>query len=166
MNANKLKKIIKLLEESNISEIEIKSLFNKVRISKKPAPIVATDYTGETQEIPVIAPVKPAIPLNPPSNPAASVSSAVDEKKTAEEEKLAPIISPMVGTFYAAPSPAAENFVKEGQHITRGTTVCIIEAMKLMNEIESEINGTVVKILVQNQQPIEYGQKLFLIKPD
>ncbi|MCL5290445.1 MAG: acetyl-CoA carboxylase biotin carboxyl carrier protein, partial [Firmicutes bacterium] len=92
------------------------------------------------------------------------------DRKTSQENKkdvkpgLTPVIAPMVGTFYNAPAPGAAPFVKAGDHVHHGQTLCIIEAMKLMNEIESEIKGEIINILVENGQPVEYGQTLFLIK--
>jgi len=77
-----------------------------------------------------------------------------------------PIVSPMVGTFYAAPSPDAAVFVRQGDHVSKGQVVCIVEAMKLMNEIESEVSGTVVRVAVENAAPVEFGQALFMVEPD
>jgi len=89
-----------------------------------------------------------------------------ETKAKAEDEGLLAITSPMVGTFYRSPSPDSDSFVKEGDHVSTGKVVCIIEAMKLFNEIESEVSGKIVKILVENGKPVEYGQKLMLVKKE
>ena len=152
MDLRKLKKLIDLVQESGIGEIEITEGEEKVRISRQGAagaPVL------------VAAPAMQPLAMAPP---AASGAAGAEAPATAAEPKGHTLKSPMVGTFYRAPSPGAPSFVEVGQGVTKGQTLCIIEAMKLLNEIESDVAGTVKAILVENGQPVEYGQPLFLIE--
>ncbi|QJR16905.1 acetyl-CoA carboxylase biotin carboxyl carrier protein [Usitatibacter palustris] len=151
MDLRKLKKLIDLVQESGIGEIEITEGEEKVRISRQPA--------GG-------APVLMAAPGMQPmmmDGGAAAAAAAPAAPAAPAEPTGHTLKSPMVGTFYRAPSPGAPNFVEVGQVVTKGQTLCIIEAMKLLNEIESDVAGTVKAILVENGQPVEYGQALFVI---
>jgi len=150
MDLRKLKKLIDLVQESGIGEIEITEGEEKVRISRQSAgqPVIMTAGMQ-----PMMGGQMPAAPA-----PAAPVAVAAPEP-TGHTLK-----SPMVGTFYRAPSPGAPSFVEVGQSVTKGQTLCIIEAMKLLNEIESDVAGKVKAILVENGQPVEYGQPLFVIE--
>ncbi len=159
MNENYIKKLIKLVEESEIESLEISSWGRKVRITQKLNP----SSNGQAAVQTVVQPMAPA-PLVPVAAPAAMAPSA--ETAPAENDKLVPVVSPMVGTFYTAPSPDADPYVSLNQKVTNGQVVCIVEAMKLMNEIEAEASGRIVKILVENGQPVEYGQTIFLIDPE
>jgi acetyl-CoA carboxylase biotin carboxyl carrier protein len=148
MDLRKLKKLIDLVQESGIGEIEITEGEEKVRISRQgpaAAPMI------------MAAPAMQAVPMaaagTPEMTPAPAAAPSGHQLK-----------SPMVGTFYRAPSPGAPPFVEIGQAVSKGQTLCIIEAMKLLNEIESDVAGTVKAILVENGQPVEYGQPLFLIE--
>jgi acetyl-CoA carboxylase biotin carboxyl carrier protein len=147
MDLRKLKKLIDLVQESGIGEIEITEGEEKVRISRQSA--------GQ----PVIMAGQMPMGYAPQQAPAAPPPEAVPAEPKGHQLK-----SPMVGTFYRAPSPGAPSFVEIGQSVTKGQTLCIIEAMKLLNEIESDVSGTVRAILVENGQPVEYGQPLFLIE--
>jgi acetyl-CoA carboxylase biotin carboxyl carrier protein len=148
MDLRKLKKLIDLVQESGIGEIEITEGEEKVRISRQLAqPMVMAS--------PGMHPM--AIPGAPATGPSATPAAPPEPKGHA-------LKSPMVGTFYRAPSPGAPVFVEVGQSVSKGQTLCIIEAMKLLNEIESDVSGTVKAILVENGQPVEYGQPLFLIE--
>lgn len=149
MDLRKLKKLIDLVEESGISELELTEGEEKVRISRAlmPSSVPMTQYVAAPQ---VSAPA-PAAPATP-SAPAEPV-----------QETGHIIKSPMVGTFYRASSPDAKAFVDVGSKVKVGDTVCIIEAMKLLNEIECDFAGTITKILVENGQPVEYGEPLFVI---
>ena len=151
MDIRKVKKLIELLEASDIAEIEIHEGEESVRISRASAvaPTLIAQPTGA-------APAPAA-----PSPAAAEVGAATEEAPAEPEGHL--IRSPMVGTFYRAPSPGAKPFVEEGQQVKAGDTLCIIEAMKILNQIESDTAGTVKKILVENGQPVEYNQPLFVI---
>jgi len=142
--------LIRLVESSSVTEIEVTEGESSVRISCQPI----AQQTVVTQAAAPIAPVAaPALPANAP---------VVEPEATLDEHE---VTSPMVGTFYSAPSPDADDFVVEGQKVKKGDTLCIIEAMKLMNEIESEYNGVVEKILVQNATPLEFGQAMFVVTP-
>ena len=151
MDLRKLKKLIDLVEASGISELEITEGEEKVKIVKGGgAPAV-----GAAQ---VPGPAAPA-PVAPP----APVVSALPAETPEAAPEGHPVKSPMVGTFYRTPSPDAKPFVEVGQAVKEGQIICIIEAMKLMNEIECDKSGTVKAILVENGQPVEYGQPLFII---
>ncbi|MDX1916278.1 MAG: acetyl-CoA carboxylase biotin carboxyl carrier protein [Methylophilus sp.] len=148
MDLRKLKKLIDLVEESGISELELTEGEEKVRISRALMPSApVTHYVSA----PATAPVATA--------PAATIAAT----PVAEEPDGQVVKSPMVGTFYRASSPDAKSFVDVGSNVSAGDTLCIIEAMKLLNEIESEYSGVVKKIYVENGQPVEYGEPLFLI---
>lgn len=149
MDLRKLKKLIDLVQESGIGEIEITEGEEKVRISRQ--------GSAPAQMIMASPAVQPMIAGAPP--PAAAAPAAAPAQPSGHTLK-----SPMVGTFYRAPSPGAPPFVEVGQSVSKGQTLCIIEAMKLLNEIESDVSGTVKAILVENGQPVEYGQALFLIE--
>jgi acetyl-CoA carboxylase biotin carboxyl carrier protein len=151
MDLRKLKKLIDLVQESGIAELEITEGEEKVKIVKGGTVSVA-------QAPP--APVQPP-PVQPPAA-AAGPSPAPAAKPEAGQEGHV-LKAPMVGTFYRSPSPDAKAFIEVGQPIKEGQTICIIEAMKLMNEIESDASGVVKAILVENGQPVEYGQPLFII---
>ncbi len=150
MDLRKLKKLIDLVEESGIAEIEVTEGEEKVRITRATAaqPVFAAPAA--------IAPVA-AAPVAAAPAPAVSAAPAVRDLSNAQK-------SPMVGTFYRAPGPNAPAFVEIGQQVKAGDTLCIIEAMKLMNEIEAEKSGIIKEILVDNGTPVEYGEPLFIIE--
>ncbi len=152
MDIRKIKKLIELLEESGIAEIEIKEGEESVRISRQASTPVAA-----------YAPPPPAaqIAATPAPAPAAAAVPAVEELPT-ETGHL--VRSPMVGTFYSAASPTSEPFVSQGQQVNVGDTLCIIEAMKMMNQIEADKSGKVRSILVDNGSPVEFDQVLFVIE--
>jgi acetyl-CoA carboxylase biotin carboxyl carrier protein len=151
MDRRKIEELIRLVEDSDVSELSVSGLFGSVRIVKgQPAAVAGAE-------------VAPA----PVQAPTASDEAAVGEPEAEDRDSgLLPIVSPMVGTFYSAPSPDAASFVRQGDHVGKGQVVCIVEAMKLMNEIESEVSGTIVRVAVENAQPVEFGQTLFLVEPD
>jgi len=152
MDLRKLKKLIDLVQESGIAELEITEGEEKVKIVKG----------GEA----TVTPLAPAA-APPATVPAAVVAAAPAAAAAAAEEPAQPghvLKAPMVGTFYRSPSPEAKPFVEVGQNVKAGETVCIIEAMKLMNEIEADATGMIKAILVENGQPVEYGQPLFIIE--
>jgi acetyl-CoA carboxylase biotin carboxyl carrier protein len=158
MNQKELKELIDFLIEKDISEFELERGDVKVRIKRG----------GETAA-PVIAHALPmaAMPMAaPPAHASQSAATPASAgPAAAAEEELHTVKSPIVGTFYEAPGPGALPFVKPGDQVAAGQVLCIIEAMKLMNEIESDASGEVVKVLVSNGQPVEYGQPLFAIRP-
>jgi acetyl-CoA carboxylase biotin carboxyl carrier protein len=151
MDIRKVKKLIELLEESGISEIEISEGEESVRISRYPKPgtVVTT-----------AAPVAPAAPAPAAAAPAAAAAA---EPATAPVRGQQ-VTAPMVGTFYSGPAPGAKPFVDIGTEVKPGDTLCVIEAMKMMNQIESEFAGRVVSVLVENGSPVEFGQPLFVIE--
>ncbi|MDO5693445.1 MAG: acetyl-CoA carboxylase biotin carboxyl carrier protein [Pseudomonadota bacterium] len=156
MDLRKLKTLIDLVSESNVSELEITEAEGKVRIVKGAPPAPA-----QVVYAPVAPPV--AAPVAAPVTTAASAAAVVVEAP-AEEQAGFVVKSPMVGTFYRASSPGAKPFVEVGQQVKEGDTLCIIEAMKILNEIDAEKAGTVKKILGENGQAVEYGQPLFVIE--
>ena len=157
MDLRKLKKLIDLVQESGIGEIEITEGEEKVRISRQMSAAAGPVIMAAPQMQPMAYPAAGPIPGAAPSPAAAAPAPAA-------EPQGHQLKSPMVGTFYRAPSPGAPAFVEIGQSVTKGQTLCIIEAMKLLNEIESDVAGTIKAILVENGQPVEYGQPLFLIE--
>ena len=155
MDLRKLKKLIDLVQESGIAELEITEGEEKVKIVKGGAVVVSS------ATLPA-APVAPAVAAAPPAAPAApSVAAAPAEPEPGQEGHV--VKAPMVGTFYRSSSPDAKPFIEVGQAVKEGDTICIIEAMKLMNEIEADASGVVKAILVENGQPVEYGQPLFIL---
>jgi len=152
MRKEEIAELIRLVEDSAIAELEVHQGRRKIRISKVGS--IAASTAAPAPTVPVAV---------PPSSPAPAPAEA-----SPEEEKLASnlkqIVSPMVGTFYRSPAPGSEPFVEVGQAVAVGQTVCIVEAMKLMNEIGSDYNGVVRRVLVDNAQPVEYGQPLFLVE--
>ena len=157
MDIRKVKKLIELLDESGIAEIEITEGEEAVRISRYP--------TGGAPA-PAYAPPPAAAPAAPaPQAPVAAPSSAQPQEAApapAEEDGFL-VTAPMVGTFYSASSPGAAPYVQVGDRISEGDTLCIIEAMKMMNQIEADVSGVIKSIRVQNGEPVEYGQTLFVI---
>ncbi|RRD91256.1 acetyl-CoA carboxylase biotin carboxyl carrier protein [Conchiformibius steedae] len=155
MDLRKLKKLIDLVEESGIAEIEVTEGEEKVRITRT---VAAPATPAHTVYAAAPAPVQAAAPAAAPV-PAAAAPAAPAARDLSAAQK-----SPMVGTFYRAPSPSSPPFVEVGQTVKAGDTLCIIEAMKLMNEIEAETSGVVKEILVENGTPVEYGEPLFIIE--
>ncbi len=155
MDLRKLKTLIDLVAESGIAEIEVTEGEDKVRIVKHAPTVVAAAPPAPMQTVMTGAATTPL----PPAPSAAPVAA----EATPEPPKGNVVKSPMVGTFYRSPSPGAKAFVEAGQAVKPGDTLCIIEAMKLLNEIEAEVAGEVKEILVENGQPVEYGQPLFVI---
>ncbi|MBX7205608.1 MAG: acetyl-CoA carboxylase biotin carboxyl carrier protein [Bacteroidia bacterium] len=157
MELKEIKELIKLVSEYGVSEVEVEKGDFKIAIKKTyegvvSAPVVSIPVAPVIQQAPV-APVIAAAPAPPAAAPAGN------------DAHLLTIKSPMIGTFYSSASPDKPAFVKPGDEIKAGKVVCIIEAMKLFNEIESEISGRIVKVLVENSSPVEYDQPLFLVEP-
>ncbi len=145
-----VKQLIELMKKNNIKELEIRSFGKKIRISKT--------FEGEVQE------KGASITKGVETEPEKTIEFKEPPKVEEKEDNLHTITSPMVGTFYRAPAPDAPPYVENGDHIKRGDVVCIIEAMKIMNEIESDISGEIVEVLVANEDPVEYNQGLFVIR--
>jgi len=155
MDIRKIKKLIELLEESGIAEIEIKEGEEAVRISRMPTNAGAMHYAPSFQQMPVNAPLSIAAP----AVAAESAAPAAKPKPTGHV-----VTAPMVGTYYAAPSPGAKQFVEIGDEVKPGQTLCIIEAMKMMNQIEADKGGRLTSIMAHNGDPVEFGQPLFVIE--
>ncbi len=155
MDIRKIKKLIELIEDSGVAEIEIKEGEESVRISRAtPNPMPAPYAIPPQGYMPPPMATEPTAP--------AAAAPAVDDAPPEVEGHT--VTSPMVGTFYRAPSPGASPFVETGQAVAVGDTLCIIEAMKMLNQIESDVAGKVKAILVENGSPVEYGQPLFIIE--
>lgn len=166
MDLNYLRRLLKIFDESSAVELRIEEEGINLRIAKQ---------SGGTsvQALPSVYQVQPALQQPPAAAPAAPAAAAEQPRQEeqpaaapAVEENLHTIVCPIVGTFYRAPSPDAEPFTQVGDRVSAGSPLCIVEAMKLMNEIESDVAGTVVKVLAENAQPVEYGQPLFTIRLD
>ena len=163
MDIRKIKKLIELLEESSLTEIEIVEGEESVRLSR--GGMAGPGYVPQAvhPDIQAAAWSAPVTPMAPGAvaPPAAEIAAEAEEPEVPEGELVR---APMVGTFYSSSSPEAEPFVSLGQHVTEGETMCIIEAMKMFNQIEAEASGTVVAILVENGQPVEFDQPLYVIR--
>ena len=161
MELKKIEELIKMIEDTDISEISIEDKAEEVNINIK-----------RGQDLPPVGQVQHNIPQNRPvvDNTSEPVQKTEESKNvSSKEEQLVEgdeIAAPMVGTFYRAPSPEADPFVEIGDRVNSGDTLCIIEAMKLMNEIEAEKSGKIVDIVVEDGEPVEYGQTMFVIKSD
>lgn len=160
MNIKEIKEMINLMNENNLTELEIEKDGSRIRLKKGPSGEIAMDEFRE--KIAVTPPSHQETPA-PPSVQHPSKESITE--KTMPSKTILEIKAPMVGTFYRTPSPESPPFVEINQEIEVGQVVCIIEAMKLMNEIKSEVKGKIVDILVDNAEPVEFSQPLFLIEP-
>jgi acetyl-CoA carboxylase biotin carboxyl carrier protein len=154
MNKQEIEELIRLVEESKITELEVSQGRTRIRISKNGVPVPVTHISAPAA----------AAPLPVASAPKGGEESEESPAEGKLASNLKQIKSPMVGTVYRAPAPGSEPFVDIGQPVAVGQTVCIVEAMKLMNEIGSDFSGVVRRVLVENGQPVEYGQPLFLIE--
>ncbi|MBT5782049.1 MAG: acetyl-CoA carboxylase biotin carboxyl carrier protein [Candidatus Marinimicrobia bacterium] len=150
---DKLKEIIYILENSNVNEIEVSFWWKKFRVVKSSSTIMSNNTNSNIEQV-------QSVPVHSTNQETSSIDEKI--KSVTEGEEL---LSPMPGTFYSSPTPDDPPFVTIGSKVVKGQTLCIIEAMKIMNEIESEIDGTVSEVLIQNSDPIEYNQPLFKIKP-
>lgn len=156
IDLEEIRELMKLVEEADISSFYLEHNGTTIKIKKGVEQAVVANQATALPQLSVAPQALPQAPVESPSKEAAEAE--------ASDAGLHQIVSPMVGTFYRAPSPEADPYVKEGDQVTEDSKVCIIEAMKLMNEIEAEVNGTIVKVLVENGQLVEYGQPLFLVK--
>lgn len=164
MKVQEIRELIKLVDQSSIEEFVFESGGSKVKLKKN----AGVTYTAAPAPQPAAAaPVQQEIP-KAAATPASAPAPAPEAPKAAAaaDENLHKITSPMVGTFYQSPSPDAEAYVKKGTKISGESVVCIVEAMKLFNEIEAEVDGEIVEILVKDGQLVEYGQPLYLVKPE
>ncbi|MBN2680083.1 acetyl-CoA carboxylase biotin carboxyl carrier protein [Acidithiobacillus montserratensis] len=158
MDIQFIRRLAELLEKSAIDEIEVVEGESKVRITRHAAPIVPQNVTYHAQPAP--------LPAMAPESIQAPAAAPVAAPAAESAPQGYMIKSPMVGTFYRASSPEAAPFVEEGSIVKAGQTLCIIEAMKLLNEIEADVSGKIIKVLASNGQPVEYGEPLFIIAPE
>ncbi len=167
MTIEEIRELIHVVCSSGIAELEVQRGENRVWI-KRTAGAAMAELTVPQTSAPVAAPIPVTPSITPPPESvtvAAPQAAPPAGSPDLTDPTLQPVKSPIVGTFYEAPAPGAEPFVRVGDTIQPGKVLCIIESMKLMNEIEAEISGTIVKRLVENGQPVEYGEVLFLVKP-
>jgi len=160
LNLDEVRELTELFSEHGLTDFEFENADIRIRLSRNPAPPAAVQASASQPSVHAPAAqtsTTTSLQQQPEQQPAKAETAA-------PEEELHIITSPIVGTFYRSPAPEADSFVKVGSQVETGTVVCIIEAMKLMNEIESDATGTVIKIYVENGQPVEYGQPLFGIK--
>jgi acetyl-CoA carboxylase biotin carboxyl carrier protein len=170
LKVQEIRELIKLVDHSSIDEFVYENEGAKIKMKKNTGTTVTTVQSVPQAPVEVVPVIQPAAPA------AVSTSTPVQEvvqetannaaASQADTSNLHKITSPMVGTFYGSPTPDADAYVKAGSIVTKDSIVCIVEAMKLFNEIEAEVNGEVVEVLVKNGQLVEYGQPLFLVKPE
>ncbi len=166
MNLKEIRELIEFLKEQDIAEFELERGDVKVRIKRGAETAAASTRETHYVTVPSAVPLA-SIPVDPGAAASTESAKPVEKKpEPAPEENLHLVKSPIVGTFYESPSPGAPPFVKPGDNVAAGQVLCIVEAMKLMNEIESDVAGEIVKMLVTNNQPIEYGQPLYAIRPN
>ena len=158
-----IEQLLRFMTEHNLEEFEYSRGDLRIRLKKPSAVGVLMQRPAALPEIIVPAPIAPERAANPGGNAPSVAESRSSEPRATEDLHL--VKSPIVGTYYESPSPGAEAFVKVGSHVESGQVLCIVEAMKLMNEIESDESGEVVRIFAENGQPVEYGQPLFGIRP-
>jgi len=158
MHVREIKELIQAVSESSLAEFTLEDEEKGLKLTlRKPAALAPA----------AAAPPEAAVPAQASAPPPGEVPETLDlEEDELDDSRYVTITAPMVGTFYRAPAPDAEPYVNVGDHVTVGQALCIIEAMKLMNEIESEVKGRIVKILVENAEPVEYGQPLFVIEKE
>lgn len=158
--------LIRALDESSLDSLELERGGTYIRLSKSSPTGMATSHDFGQAGPASMAVSQPGVQESQPAAPVQDLSGPQPSEDEEDDlQGLLEVTSPMVGTFYSAPAPDADPYIEVGQRIGEGAVLCIIEAMKLMNELESEVAGTVAKIMVENAQPVEYGQVLFLIDP-
>jgi acetyl-CoA carboxylase biotin carboxyl carrier protein len=162
MDIKQIQELVKIINKTNISEISIEEEGLKITIKQKEEHLASQPQPAAQTFFAAPLPAAPLVPSQPTA-PAAAPKAA---EATKAAENLITIKSPMIGTFYRSPSPDKPVFVNVGDEVDNGKVVCVIEAMKLFNEIESEIKGTIVKVLVDDASPVEYDQPLFLVEPN
>ncbi|MFD0711051.1 acetyl-CoA carboxylase biotin carboxyl carrier protein [Paenibacillus sp. GCM10027626] len=158
---SEIKELIKLVDQTSVHELEIENEGERLLIRKPGKTEVVNMHTA-----PVVPTYTPAAPQQAPQAAPTAAEAAPAPQPAAKSDNLHQIVSPMVGTFYQASSPDAAPYVNVGDRVNEKTVVCILEAMKLMNELEAEVRGEIVEILVDNGQLVEFGQPLFLVKPE
>lgn len=168
LKVQEIRELIKLVDQSSIDEFVYENEGSKIKMKKNVAATYVSQINSVPQEVetaltpqPVLATATPSVTIQESKQELQGAETA----KQADTANLHKIVSPMVGTFYASPTPDADAYVKVGSTVTKDSIVCIVEAMKLFNEIEAEINGEIVEVLAKSGQLVEYGQPLFLVKP-
>lgn len=161
MKTTEIRDLIEFISKTGLNEVNVETKELKLHVKREPDQKVFKSVAAPVQS--VSAPVH-AAPLTTTTQPAATKAST--EAPAASGKKTVEIKSPMIGTFYRTANPESAPFVSVGDKVSKGQTVCIIEAMKLFNEIESEVSGTIVKVMVENSSPVEYDQVLFVVEPD
>jgi len=156
MDVEQIRQLVELMKENELTEM---------RLRDGEATIILRRGCQKDQAVTVSGPATAPAAQTPPVAPSAAAPAEAGVSQP-EQQALPTINSPMVGTFYAAADPESEPFVKVGDHVTSDTVVCIIEAMKVFNEIKAEMSGTIEKILIENEQPVEFGQPMFVVRPD
>ncbi len=159
MDRKELEELIRLVEDSDVQELHVRNLLTSVRIVKAQPHELTAHAAAE-------APPATSAPVTAPAASAADAAEEAPSLETNADAGLVPVTSPMVGTYYAASSPDSAPYIAQGDHINKGQVVGIVEAMKLMNEIESEVAGTIVRIVAENGMPVEFGSPLFMVQPD
>ncbi|MFM1879473.1 MAG: hypothetical protein RLZZ241_2339 [Bacteroidota bacterium] len=160
MDFKEIQNLIKFVAKSGASEVKLET--DEIKITIRTGPLGRGSETAYVQQFPMSAPVMPA---TAPALPPVEAPAAADNKSEGDDSKYITIKSPIIGTFYRKPSPDKPAFAEIGQQIAKGDVLCVIEAMKLFNDIESEVSGKIVKVLVEDSSPVEFDQPLFLIDP-
>lgn len=168
LKIHEIREIIKLIDQSSIEEFKLEAEGTKIKLKKNAGaePVVVAQPVAQAPVVQEAAPVVSAPVVAPAPAVTEAPKAAAPVASVADDANLHKIVSPMVGTFYSAPEPGKPPYVQAGDKVSASKVVCIVEAMKLFNEIEAEVNGEIVKVLVQDGQLVEYGQPLFLVKPE
>lgn len=161
MKTAEIRDLIEFISQTGLNEVNIETSELKLHVKREPDQKVLRSAAA-----PIMTMQAPVAAAQAPAAPAAAQPAAKQEKPAATGKKTVDIKSPMIGTFYRSSNPDTPAFISVGDKVTKGQTVCIIEAMKLFNEIESEVSGTVIKAMVENSSPVEYDQVLFVVEPD
>ena len=167
MLSDKIKSLIELLEKSDINEIEVSTFWGhqKIKLKKSPEQLLPSPSPSDDIPNPVSQSTSISTPMQESQvDPVSINDDTIEENKKTIDINTVPITAPLVGTFYSRPKPESDSFVSVGTKVKNGDVVCIIEAMKIFNEIESEVSGEIVEILIEDSQPVEFGQKLFHVK--
>jgi acetyl-CoA carboxylase biotin carboxyl carrier protein len=165
LKLEEIQKLIKLIDESGVTDFDYEYEGLKITIKKSGVTNAVSTVVQQSPQPPQPVEISEQ-PIHKEASSQPQQEASATHAALSERSGLHKITSPMVGTFYSAPSPDAANYVKAGDNVSESTVVCIIEAMKLMNEIEAEVRGEIVEVLVENGQLVEYGQDLFLVKPE
>jgi acetyl-CoA carboxylase biotin carboxyl carrier protein len=166
LKIQEIRELIKLVDQSTLEEFEYEFEDSKIKMKKNGGEVVPVQVVQPAKPVAAAVEQKVQAVEAAPAKPVEKVEEKKVETAAIDAENLHKVVSPMVGTFYQSPSPDAEAYVKKGSKVTKDSIVCIVEAMKLFNEIEAEVNGEIVEVLVSDGQLVEYGQPLFLVKPE